>query len=496
MQAIVVNLIIAALYAIPAAAASPAKAALAVQPGGLTSEECVRRALKIAPEIEAARADIAEQEAATLRVMADYVPDVSLRASYQRTSRVNSGFTFGGDGALGDLSEPTRSVLSELGTVFDQQLRFDPPLNNYAIQATLRAPLSEYAWQIVPALRAARSNEAAADYRRQAQRLRVALSARLAFYRWLRALAHVGVAEEAVEAARARLADARQGLAAGTLAEVDVLRLEAQVGSTELALTRVISEQRIARNDLELLIGAEGSFTVGEDLFSANPQQRNSAAEQPLDKLVHRGQERRPDARALGKAMDAARDAALRSWTEYFPRLEAVGTVNYANPNQLFFPPVQEWNLNWLVALNLTWSISRFMRGHADVQRYESAERSLRAQLEQLRRAIAREVHAHWHRWKQAHTALRVSAKKLVAAQAAYDQMEKRYTAGLATTTDLIDAENTRNRAALEEVDARIDTRASKARLLSAAGYGQLARHVSHAPNSQSTRPGTKSDGQ
>jgi len=332
-------------------------------------------------------------------------------------------------------------------------------------------PLSEYAWQIVPALRAARSNEAAARYRKQAQALRVTLSAQMAYYRWLRAVATVAVSKQAIAGAQARLADARRGFTAGTLAEVDVLRLESLVGSAQLALNRADSERRIAEHNLQLLTGLGGPFVVGEDLFQRGPTTRL-----PVDRLIARGKKQRPDARALARASDAARNAAKRSFSEYFPHLEAVGSVNYANPNQLFFPPTDQWNVNWSVALNLTWSVSRFMRGIAQVRRFKANERSLRAQLEQLWRAVAQQVRSSWHRWRQAATSLNVNAKKLRAAEAAYEQMQRRYAAGLSTTTDVIDAENARNQAALDEIDARIDLRTTHAQLLNASGYAQLTK--------------------
>lgn len=61
--------------------AGQARPALAVRPGGLTADECARRALQVAPALAAARADIAEQEAATLSVMSDYIPDLTREAS-------------------------------------------------------------------------------------------------------------------------------------------------------------------------------------------------------------------------------------------------------------------------------------------------------------------------------------------------------------------------------------------------------------------------------
>ena len=108
-------------------------------------------------------------------------------------------------------------------------LDFETPRDNYAVQGDLSVPLSDYALKVMPARRAASAQRESADLQVKAETLQVQVNARLAFYDWLRARAQTVVARRSLASVRGRLEDARLGLAAGTLTDADVLRLEGVV---------------------------------------------------------------------------------------------------------------------------------------------------------------------------------------------------------------------------------------------------------------------------
>lgn len=108
---------------------------------------------------------------------------------------------------------------------------------------------------------------------------------KIAYYDWIRARAQRVLAEESLGSSRARLEDARLGLQAGTVAPADALALETLVASSETAVSQARSFERLAPQNLAILVGNDVEFTIGEDVL-ANAEDEDVGE---LDTLVEQG---------------------------------------------------------------------------------------------------------------------------------------------------------------------------------------------------------------
>ena len=181
---------------------------------------------------------------------------------------------------------PVGSALGPDGTVVDSMDQpggaapaFVLPENNYALNAQIAVPLSDYILRLSDASAAASASREAAEYTMKAEERRVLTDSRVLYYNWLRAHAQVFIAERAVERTHARLADARSAYAVGRLSNADVLRIESLVANAELALAQAQAGRALGGAQLAIIMSDRkgGEYQIGESL----PDLDTHAAAQP-----------------------------------------------------------------------------------------------------------------------------------------------------------------------------------------------------------------------
>jgi outer membrane protein TolC len=106
---------------------------------------------------------------------------------------------------------------------------------------TLSLPVSDYLYRLPKLHAAAKGNARSAALLAQATRVRVATDARVAYYGWARARMQADVAARNLVQAQGHLKDVSAASASGAASKADVLRVESQVATAELLLTRARS---------------------------------------------------------------------------------------------------------------------------------------------------------------------------------------------------------------------------------------------------------------
>lgn len=457
----------------------PFAAALAPTAGGLTADTAATAAASTSPAVVARSLEIDLARANRDATAARYVPRLTLSAGVTRTNTTD--FDFGGGGfSVGALNAGPLTVGPcpagggtcvldaagmPVGAVAPEP--FAIPRNNYRVDANLSVPLSDYLLSYPSARTAARADIDSARRRTDAERAQVELEARVAYYEWLRARASIALAERSLGGVTARLEDARLLLAGGTVAPADVLQIESALASAQVSLNNARSFEAVARTNLATQMGqATAAFTVGEDVRSdiAPLAEKGSLAS-----LIEHGQKHRAELRGLRLRSTAAREAVTGARADLYPRLDAVASGTYANPNPQFFPPEAAWNPSWSIGLTVSWGLDRFFQTRAQIKTLDANRRLFDAQVANLARGVALEVTAAWQEWQRAEAALALNRKAVEAAEAAYQQRVTLYKGGEATTTDVVEAELQRHNATLLDLNARVDLRIARAKLERAA---------------------------
>lgn len=454
-----------------------AASALAPKPGGLTAQEVARRTVISSHNVRARLAELDAAQARLDQTTAQFVPRLTLRASYTRLSPVSAGF---GSGALVGSQNPGlltvggcptgggECVLDAQGTpVGAAAFAIESLENNYALTASLTLPLSDYLLRLSDAATSAAESRGAAEVSVRAERLKVRTDAQALFYDWLRAQARVAIAEKSLERTRARLADAKPAFELGTITKADIMRLEALAAGTEQVVIEATAFRDLSELQLAVMMGEARprKYVNGEDITVPLPPTPGN-----LESLTNEALRSRLELKALEQSAKSARYASKAVSTGQLPRIEAFGDVMYANPNPRYFPPQAEWQPTWSVGASATWTLGDVFLNGASARELDAQSRLLGAQRSSLADGIRQEVATYYLARIEAEGALAASRRELAAAEEAYRVATDLYQVGRSTTTEVIEAETDLLSARLNELNARIRMRIAEVRLRHAVG--------------------------
>ena len=328
--------------------------------------------------------------------------------------------------------------------------------HSYTLGAGLTIPLSDYLLRLSDASDGAESSRKAAKLAVAAAERKVIADTRVLYYNWLRAHAQVFLAGKASERTRARLADARAAAEVGRLANADVMRVEALVANAEAVAYQAEALRRTIGAQLAIVMRDRkgGDYAVGSGVPADSGVARDPAGDRAW---VAEATRNRPELKAIDastEALEHGRDAAASG---VWPRLDAVGDVTYANPNQRYFPPQDEFNATWSVGLVASYAFDAPFGAKAQSDELAANAAANRARRSGLEGAIVNEVVTAHLEGVRARTSLVAAETSVRAAEEGYRVVTDRFQVGSATTSDVVDAESELLAAKLAITNARID---------------------------------------
>jgi len=415
------------------------------QPVRLTLDDAVARGLETSHRIAEAiaRGDAAEASAGQRR--AALMPQIAAQAGYTRTNHVD---TFG--------------VLLP-----NNQLRVIYPdiPDNYRSRLDLQWPV--YTAGRLDALeRAARIEANASGDDVAAARRDVAVDVARAYWTLVSAAASLSAVEESVRRVGAHLQDVRNQLAAGLVPPNDVLSVEAQESRQRMLAIQARGARDVAAAELSRLVG----LAPGTAIEPAAPLEPPPAEPLAVEALVESARAQRPERAALLKRVEAAEERARAATAGSRPTVAAAGGFDYANPNPRIFPREEHWRTSWDVSLNATWPLLDGGRARADVAEAAALARAARARLSDLDTAIDLEIRQRATELESSRAAIEAAGDAVRSAAEARRVVGERFNAGVATSTDVLDAQVVLLQAELDRTQAIANARIARARLDRALG--------------------------
>jgi HAE1 family hydrophobic/amphiphilic exporter-1 len=442
---------------------------------GLTSAEVARRAVANSKQLLAKKRSLAVADAGVSKAQAGYMPKLTVTARYSRLSPITMPqLSLFGDQALvfSQRAAGTGEVeLEDLAAGQIPSFAFPVFLNQYALTGTLDIPLSDYVLRVSRAVDAAKENRASEVLNERALRLSVARDARVAYYEWVRAQGSDLVAAQALEQARGHERDAQNAFNAGIVSRADVLRATSQVKTSELFKQRTKTAVDLAAKRLEIMMGvpSPGNFEIGEDVLTVPP---DIVLEE--EAAVREATSNRAELQAIETSIRALTSQQKMASAANYPRLDAQGRVNYANPNERFFPGDGKFHATWDVSVLLSWTPTDLLGADAATSEVNSQIQVLAAQRLDMTEALRLEVANALANAANARQAIDVVHEQLAASEEGFRTRGQLYRAGKATSVELIDAETDLTRSRLDVVNAYVDLHVARAQLLHALGRDQL----------------------
>jgi outer membrane protein TolC len=304
------------------------------------------------------------------------------------------------------------------------------PLHQNTVNLAVRVPL------VVPTAwfdtSQARSAERAARAGADATRLQLRAGFVQAAYAALASEEVVIAAERALDDAAELSRSADRRVKAGTSAPLDVLKARTDEVSRRSDLVRARADVERARLSLGVLLGREGLVRVTVPEVGTSPVPLEGA---PDDALGREAVAHRPEL-ALQRAQVEAAEASVRSsWARFAPSLSATGA---AFASDIPYPTGK--TDGWRATLDLTWQLWDGGLGVGKRRQADAQVAEARAAEEAQRLTVLEEVHDASRDLAVAREQLELAGQRRGLAAETAASARRSYDAGIASSLDVIDA--------------------------------------------------------
>ena len=341
--------------------------------------------------------------------------------------------------------------------------------DNYRVRAEMTMPV--YTGGRVPALvEAAAADVRAAAADRRAVEQDLVLEITRAYWTFVTALESVAVLERTDARMDAWLGDVRARVDAGLLPPNDALTAQAQRARQAVQLVQARQAATLARFDLLRLIGAPAD----QDVRPASSVERAGAGADLSaaadETLIARAREARPERAALVARLEALDAGTRAAAAAARPQVHALAALEPARPNGRFVPRSDDWRTSWDAGVSVSWAL--FDSGRARAEQAAAAARASAVghRLADLDALIALDVRQRRLDVTASRAARDASDQAVAAATEARRVIGERFSAGVAVSTDLLDAEVALREAELERTRLTATLRLAEARLARAVG--------------------------
>lgn len=376
----------------------------------LTLQQCIDLAMRDQTDVIVARNNVLVAKARTADALSNYLPQLSIQ---------NNAFHWGSQSVLSKVTNGT--ALSVNQNIFDGGLR--------------EANMTNARYGVV---------QNKAGLTRTVQTTTYSVSK--AYYEVLRSKHLAEVADASVKYNEGLKAQVEERAKQGDVAKVDVLPVEAQLANARVSLLSAQNAVRTASLTLQSTIGL--SPRRGFDV--ADMDVTPSVEVKPLESYVNTAVAVRPDILQSKAGTGAARASLKAARLNLYPRPLISGT--YQREIQGGFTSSSGQVVGGFVFDIFNGGANRAAYRAAQANRANAAQQEV-----QVNRDIQTQVEEAYLNLTDAKERLAATEVGLTAAQANYDVQKDRYSQGLATTLDLLNAEVQLITAQSNSVQARYD---------------------------------------
>ena len=405
-----------------------------------TLNRLVDEALKNNTDLRAAAARVSESRSLTGLAVSDQLPSVYATASRERNRNSESSGRSGPD-------QPVESTTN---------------------RATLNVSWEIDFWgKYRRASEAARADLLAVEANRDALRLSLTAQVAQGYFNLLALDSQIAATELAIQRGQEALDLQKKRFDAGVISEFDYQQRSAEVDAARVQLSPLQSRSGAQERALSVLLGRSPRVVM------EGPVERSSAtlpstplvapAGLPSDLLL-----RRPDLVEAEQRLVASNARVGVARAAFFPSITLTGLLGSESSalGDLFSGPARIWNF----AGNLTQPLWGAARINKQVDAAEARNEQTLALYQGTIANAFREVQDAIQAQTAARNVLEIEQRRVTSLSKAWDLAKLRYTHGIASQLDVIDAERNLLLAELNRIEAERSLRAAVANLYKALG--------------------------
>lgn len=415
----------------------------AQSPIRLTLAEAITRGFENSHRIAEAKAREEGAKAAATSVDLTRKPTVGANAAYTRTNHVTE-FSF---------PQPNGTRLVVYPDIPD----------NFMSRVSFQWPI--YTAGRIDALeRAAEAEARAAGVDIDTARADLRLEIVRAYWAAATAREAVRVLEESSARADKQLTDARRRFDVGLIPPNEVSSLEAQRSRESAQLIEASNIRESALIDLRRLIGVSQE-TVVELADSLEDANGSMGSKGEVADLVRQALEVRPERKAMTLRLDGVEARQQAALTATRPTVALTGGVDYGNPNPRIFPRKGEWQESWDVGVAVNWNFLDFGRARSQAAEANAVMTAARERIAEFDSLVSADIRQRLLDLDSSQAMVRAASEAVKSAAEARRVITDRFSAGVATSTDVLVAQVALLETELARTRALAGVRLAEARL-------------------------------
>jgi len=314
--------------------------------------------------------------------------------------------------------------------------------------------------------RAARAEAAAVAAEVTVARADLRLEVARAFWAVVTARSAAAVLEQGLARAQAHVADVQERLNAGLVPPNEVATAQAQESRARMLLIEARNQHAVASAELARLTGVD----LDQPIEPTATLDDAVAAGSEVGELVDAARASRAERVSLARRIDVADEQRTAALAGRLPSVAVAGGVDYARPNTRIFPRADRWDDSWDLGVNVNWSFWDGGRTAADAAQARSLGDAARQRLSEFDAVLAVEVRQRSLEIESGRAAIAAAGDAVRAATEARRVIMERYQAGVATQSEVLDADLALLQSELDRTRAQANVRLAEARLNRAVG--------------------------
>ena len=382
------------------------------------------------------------------------------------TQNIPTGGTLTGDYNLG--KEATNSIYALLNPVYDGNVSLS------LVQPLLQGAGIDYA--LAP-IKRAKLGEKIADLTFKSTILTMVFNVETAYYNLIYARQQYNVAKDTLKLAEQLLDENRIKRRTGVLTDLDVVQAQAGVAT---ANSQLIQFKQVMENAADILLEALGErefhFPLGPVEFPPLP-----STDVSFDFSYKLARDNGPNLDIVEATIEQYKLDALRAKRNELPALNVNGGLGYSSDTHSYYSAAsREWNgtgYNWSAGVTLTYpwgqrnnrALYRQAKDNVDSEKviFDQTDQTLVVNV----RSAVRSVQANVENVAAANQAELFSQKQ-------YDLQKARFDAGLATSYDVLQAQNLLESSRVSKLQADVNLRIAIADLHMLEGTSLETYHI------------------
>lgn len=268
--------------------------------------------------------------------------------------------------------------------------------------------------------------------------------------------------------------DAQRLVKAGLMTTKDQLKVEVQYSNSQIARLEARDAARLAEADLNLLLGLpqETPITLSSTPGEAPVVETISGASD-LTALIDGASARRSDLEAASLRVESAQAGVRSARGAWWPQIELTANYFYSSPNSRYQPITPEFLGTWDVGMSFGFEVWNWGATGSRVEQAEAALRQAELAEQDLRASLSREVQESALAVHRAQEKIALARLGLSQARENLRTESERFHSGLASPTELLDAEVSLIYAEMQSSGADVQYALSRAALVRALGTRQ-----------------------